>query len=159
MSLFPIVSWNARALARHSANKFRLKREFFEKSFFKYDVVCIQEAHGTDAIFKKYMHPYLKSHDYFYSPGPDTATGGILTVVKMGLTNKCISPPTFTAVQAGRLGFLTLPLSESCLFVWNVHNYDLKADAMHVASSTIKQQTAAAQTVPLKRLSFFGGRL
>ena len=43
---FSIVSWNARALAHHSANKFRLKREVFEKQIFKYDVVCIQEAHG-----------------------------------------------------------------------------------------------------------------
>ena len=75
----------------------------------------------------------------------------------MGLINKCISPPTYTAVQAGRLGFLTFPLPESSVIVWNVHNYDLQEASMHDAFFRISQQTAAAKADPLKSALFLLG--
>ena len=70
--------------------------------------MCIQEVHGEQAILSKYLDRYHNSISYYYSEGPDSATGGLLIIVRMNLIRLCNSPPSFTAVQAGRAAFLEL---------------------------------------------------
>ena len=78
-------------------------------------------------------------------------------VIKMSLVNRCSCPPTFTAVQAGRVGHISLSLPSSSLSIWNVHNFSLSSECLNEVQSTISRQIAASKSDPSKSVLFLAG--
>ena len=87
----------------HDPERFRLRREYFFKLIDKFNILCIQEVHGDHAAMEHYMHPLAQTHTYFYSPGPDYGSGGILLVVNNDILHNATGPPQFLTFEEGRL--------------------------------------------------------
>ena len=150
---YSMVSWNARALLARDGHKFRLKQQFFHAHLInKYSIICIQEVHGTPADISLYMHPYSNTHRYWFSPGPDSATGGILIIISNEVLAMADADPIFQTHATGRIAHLFLSFDFGQLWIWNFHDFGVSSEDSKLASNIFKEQLRLSSLDPLRNI-------
>ena len=117
-----VVSWNART---HFASRFvdfrvtKSKWDMVERLMNGYDVILIQEAHGSHEAVRNLGTKY-PSWEWFGSFGDSEAAGGLLFGISKKVV-KQVGRARFKEVVGGRIAALSLGHGTSSLNIFNVH--------------------------------------
>ena len=98
---------------------------FLRRLLHNYDVVMLQEIHGTKEMWERFSNDWRRSHLTFFSLSESQALGGIAIIVKVDLTGKATSSPRLEVLESGRAGILHIEFEDGQLFLENVHHHDL----------------------------------
>lgn len=124
-----VFTWNARALLSYHVHMARQKWAVVQAASLKYDVVCIQEAHGDDHALRLATTRFDTTHVGVFSAGLGTDTGGVITWIRRSLLaseaiqRHDIVPGRVLEAQA------TLPERAKVTIV-NIHNVDVPRTAI-----------------------------
>ena len=82
MCSFSVGTWNARSFFCRDQTLFRKKLEYLHKQIKLFNVLCMQEVRGSEALVKKHLRLIMRTHWIFcnFSSGRIN-TGGLLTFV------------------------------------------------------------------------------
>ena len=119
-----ILFWNSSALLGRYTN-YRAKVGAIRPHILNADVSMFQEVHGSKPEIDSFAQKFSETHLYFSSPGPNHATGGVLTLISKRSVTKRTIIRTDTIVP-GRILAVTLSLEGKQITFINVHNERLK---------------------------------
>ena len=110
-----------------------------------FDVLCVQEAHGSEADVWELSRRLHASHSIWFSLRSSSASGGILFIVKRTFLTTLINY-RFTVVSHGRVAILSLFFPNGAISFMNVHilpNLPIAArrDLFRRMSSTLPELT------------------
>ena len=88
MCSFSVGTWNARSFFCRDQTLFGKKLKYLHKQIKLFDIFCMQEVRGSEALVKKHLRLIMRTHWIFcnFSSGRIN-TGGLLTFV-----SKCSAP-------------------------------------------------------------------
>ena len=112
----------------HDPLKFASRRQHFHKLVTIYKILLIQEVHGDSEAIARYLHGLMTTHTYFFSPGPDTGTGGILIVINKTILHEAIFELVFLVFQPGRLVNLEAKFPFGQFSVWGFHDFGISLE-------------------------------
>ena len=153
---FSIASWNSNGLLGKDPSQSRKKMGYLRRLLNNYDVVMLQELHGTDLACDRLASDFRHTHKVKYSVGPSTACGGIAFFTKLALADRAMGQPSMEVFEAGRAGALRLEFTDGDISVNNIHYFDLK-DPRAIVGKVSEYIRRARANVTGTSVAFLGG--
>lgn len=139
-----VFTWNARALLMHDVITARQKWSVVRTACLRYEVVCIQEARGTQYALELATQWLSATHHGFFSAGAAADTGGLITwiardkVQPHGMTCHELVPGRVSMVHATRC-------HGARLTVVNIHNVAVPVQAIRELAAEARRARADAR--------------
>ena len=108
--------------------------------------------HGDSEAIARYLHGLMHTHTYFYSPGPDSGTGGVIILINKQILHKAISDPTFLIFRPVRLVCLVAKFPFGQFSIRVFHDFDIYFENAERAQNTFKTQSANSIQDPLRKV-------
>lgn len=136
-----MATWNAQTLMSRVPHRHLQKWRVLQRLAMRADVVCVQETRADDTTAEDAATRLSPTHRAFHSAGQPSAAGGLLTLVRHALL---IDAEVHTeTAQAGRILIVqaTFPQQRNDLVIVNIHNHDVRTDAIRRLSHPLAEWT------------------
>ena len=151
---FSLGTWNARSLFCADFPKLKRKVKLLSKHLRSRDIFCVQESRGNWANILKHLRLLMRDFWVFASFGE--GYGGIITFV-----SKQFCPSECAILESvfipGRAHKISIKGGDSCLVVYNIHNFDLQGLSRDNLCKAIDEDITYSSANPLSYTTFFAG--
>ena len=134
----------------------RAKASFLRKLLPAVDVCLLQETHGSAEEAERIFNVLRRDWVWHSNVGPSRNAGGTVILVRRRLITRDDDLVT-ESVVAGRVSRSRMAKDGKQCIIWNVHNYELPADARRETNRRIEEDRLAAQRDPSNVSLWVGG--
>ena len=117
--------------------------------------VLLQEVHGSGSLLRLSIGPLAASF-WIFDSIPCRSSGGVAILVRKSV---CPDPSLISCdvLAPGRILRLSVTLSSSTLFLYNVHNHDISKDTFTSFSNFVGEDFAVVDEDPAEHLALLFG--